>query len=90
MKLTYEDKVQIYELRKQGESFGQLSNQFRINISNLRYMIFCYDKKAGTQLCAPTLCFIHILTNFYFSFFLKSGNSSYLESSKTKALSSGI
>ncbi|MBF7093687.1 transposase, partial [Streptococcus gordonii] len=24
MKLTYEDKVQIYELRKQGESFRQL------------------------------------------------------------------
>ena len=28
MKLTYEDKVQIYELRKQGESFKRLSNQF--------------------------------------------------------------
>ncbi|WP_156671948.1 hypothetical protein [Streptococcus parasanguinis] len=28
MKLTYEDKVQIYELRKQGESFRRLSNQF--------------------------------------------------------------
>ncbi|MFS9298209.1 transposase, partial [Streptococcus oralis subsp. dentisani] len=24
MKLTYEDKVQIYELRKQGYSFNQL------------------------------------------------------------------
>ena len=24
MKLTYEDKVQIYELRKQGQSFKQL------------------------------------------------------------------
>ncbi|MFS9211613.1 transposase, partial [Streptococcus mitis] len=24
MKLTYEDKVQIYELRKQGQSFNQL------------------------------------------------------------------
>ena len=39
MKLTYEDKVQIYELRKKGESFRQLSNQFEINISNLQYMI---------------------------------------------------
>ena len=39
MKLTYEDKVQIYELRKKGESFRQLSNQFGINISNLQYMI---------------------------------------------------
>ena len=43
MKLTYEDKVQIYELRKQGESFRQLSNQFGINISNLRYMIKLID-----------------------------------------------
>ena len=39
MKLTYEDKVQIYELREKGESFRQLSNQFGINISTLQYMI---------------------------------------------------
>ncbi|ETE42917.1 fucose isomerase, partial [Streptococcus thermophilus TH1436] len=32
MKLTYEDKVQIYELRKQGESFKRLSNQFGVNV----------------------------------------------------------
>ena len=44
MKLTYEDKVQIYELRKKGESFRQLSNQFGINISNLRYMIKLIDR----------------------------------------------
>ena len=44
MKLTYEDKVQIYELRKQGESFKRLSNQFGINISNLRYMIKLIDR----------------------------------------------
>ena len=44
MKLTYEDKVQIYELRKQGESFRQLSNQFGINISNLRYKIKLIDR----------------------------------------------
>ena len=44
MKLTYEDKIQIYELRKQGESFRQLSNQFGINISNLRYMIKLIDR----------------------------------------------
>ena len=27
MKLTYEDKVQIYELRKQGQTFNQLSKR---------------------------------------------------------------
>ncbi|WP_152904352.1 IS3 family transposase [Streptococcus pseudopneumoniae] len=43
MKLTYEDKIQIYELRKQGQSFKQLSNQFGINISNLKYMIKLID-----------------------------------------------
>ncbi|VTY24190.1 Helix-turn-helix domain protein [uncultured Streptococcus sp.] len=44
MKLTYEDKVQIYELREKGESFRQLSNQFGINISNLQYMIKLIDR----------------------------------------------
>ena len=39
MKLTYDDKVQIYELRKQGESFKLLSNQFGVNVSGLKYMV---------------------------------------------------
>ena len=43
MKLTYKDKVQIYELRKQGYSLEQLSNKFGINNSNLRYMIKLID-----------------------------------------------
>ena len=44
MKLTYEDKVRIYELRKQGISLKQFSNKFRINISNLSYMIKLMDR----------------------------------------------
>ena len=44
MKLTYKDKVQIYELRKQGQSFKQLSKRFGINISNLQYMIKLIDR----------------------------------------------
>ena len=62
MKLTYEDKVQIYELRKQGETFRQLSNQFGINISNLQYMIKLIDrygieiaKKVKNRYCFPKL-----------------------------------
>ena len=39
MKLTYEDKVQIYELRKQGESFKRLSKRFGVDASGLRYMM---------------------------------------------------
>ena len=44
MKLTYDDKVQIYELRKQGYSIEKLSNKFGINNSNLRYMIKLMDR----------------------------------------------
>lgn len=39
MKLTYEDKVQIYELRKQGQSFNQLSKKFGVDVSVIRYMM---------------------------------------------------
>ncbi|PRT67123.1 IS3 family transposase [Streptococcus anginosus] len=44
MKLTYDDKVQIYELRKQGRSFKELSNIFGIKITNLQYMIKLIDR----------------------------------------------
>ncbi len=39
MKLNYEDKVQIYELRKQGQSFKKLSKRFGVDISDLKYMM---------------------------------------------------
>ena len=38
IKLTYEDKVQIYELRKHGQTFNQLSKRFGVDASGLRYM----------------------------------------------------
>ena len=38
MKLTYEDKVQIYELRNQGQTFNQLSKRFGVDASGLKYM----------------------------------------------------
>ena len=44
MKLSYEDKVQIYGLRKQGYSLEKLSNKFGINNSNIRYMIKLIDR----------------------------------------------
>ena len=62
MKLTYEDKIQIYILRKQGRSFKELSNIFGINIPNLRYMIKlidCYGiefvKKGKNRYYSPEL-----------------------------------
>ena len=44
MKLTYEDKVQIYELKKQGESIKQLSNKFGVNVFGLKYMLRLTDR----------------------------------------------
>ena len=44
MKLTYKGKVQIYELRKQGQSFKRLSNQFGVNVSGLKYMVKLIDR----------------------------------------------
>ena len=44
MKLNYEDKVQIYELRKQGISLKRLSEKYGINLSNLRYLIQLIDR----------------------------------------------
>ena len=44
MKLSYEDKVQIYELIKQGLSFNQLSKRFGVDVSGLRYMIHLIDR----------------------------------------------
>ena len=62
MKLTYEDKVQIYELRKQGESFKRLSNQFGLNFSGLKYMVKLIDhyginiiKKGKNRYYSPKL-----------------------------------
>ena len=44
MKLNYEDKVQIYELRKQGQSIKQLSKRFGVDVSGLKYMMKLIDR----------------------------------------------
>ena len=44
MKLNYEDKVQIYELRKQGQTFKQLSKRFGVEVSGLKYMMKLIDR----------------------------------------------
>ena len=51
MKLIYyNDKVKIYELRKQGYGLEKLSNKFGINNSNLRYMIKLIDRYYSPEL----------------------------------------
>ena len=62
MKLTYEDKVQIYELRKQGVSYARLADTFGINARNLVYMIKLIDRY-GLEIVLNTVfqgvrCFI--------------------------------
>ena len=39
MKLGYEDKVQIYELRQQGQTSNRVSKRFGVDTSELRYMM---------------------------------------------------
>lgn len=62
MKLSYEDKLTIYDLRKQGLSWSQLSQQYNVQISNLRYMVKLMDRygvdvaKKGKNTCySPAL-----------------------------------
>jgi IS3-spn1, transposase len=62
MKLSYKDKVHIYELRKQGQSFKQLSKRFGVDIAGLKYMVTlidCYGieivKKGKNRYCSPEL-----------------------------------
>ena len=44
MKLTYEDKVRIYELRKQGISLKRLSEKYGMNLSKLKYLVRLIDR----------------------------------------------
>ena len=44
MKLSYKDKLEIYELRKNGMSWPWISQQYDVNISNLTYMIKLMDQ----------------------------------------------
>ncbi|EFW88740.1 transposase [Streptococcus equinus] len=44
MKLTYEDKLEIYQLRKQGMSWPQLGQTYDVNPRNLRCMVKLMDR----------------------------------------------
>ena len=43
MKLSYEDKVQIYTLRQSGQSIRQLSQQYQVNPSIIKYLVRLID-----------------------------------------------
>ena len=43
-KLTKEDKIEIYERRKKGETFSSLAKAFNIHESNIRYLTSLLEK----------------------------------------------
>ena len=44
IKLTYEDKIQIYQLRKQGFSLKNLSKIYNVTVRNLDYLVQFIDR----------------------------------------------
>ena len=44
MKLTYEDKIQIYQLRKQSFSLKNLSKIYNVTVRNLDYLVQFIDR----------------------------------------------
>ncbi|SEF22674.1 hypothetical protein SAMN04487839_11716 [Streptococcus gallolyticus] len=53
MKLSYEDKVKIYEMRKSGVTRSQIHDQFGVNTNNLRYM-FRLIERHGIEIIKKT------------------------------------
>ena len=41
-KLTYEDRVEIYNKRKNGTSAINLSKQYRIHVNKINYLIYFF------------------------------------------------
>ena len=44
MKLSYEDKLEIYQLRQDGFSWSYISRKYGVCLSNLKYMVRLMDK----------------------------------------------
>ena len=44
MKLTYEDKIEIYQLRKQGETLKNLSRKYDIDVAHIEYLVRLIDR----------------------------------------------
>lgn len=51
MKLSYEDKVEIYRLRQSGWTWPKISQTFNINKYNLRYMVRLIDIHGLESVC---------------------------------------
>ena len=43
-KLSYEDKIKIYQKRKEGTTLSDLSKQYQVNVSVIKYLVRLIDK----------------------------------------------
>ena len=50
MKLVAENKIEIYRLKKKGYLYKELAKKFKINISNMKYMVKLVDLHGETVL----------------------------------------
>ena len=41
-KLSYDDKIEIYNERKNGKTFSYLSTKYNIRIDNIKYFLILY------------------------------------------------
>ncbi|MGT2743936.1 IS3 family transposase, partial [Streptococcus phocae subsp. phocae] len=44
MKLSYENKLELYALRKNGVSWSQISETYDVSLSTLKYLIKLMDR----------------------------------------------
>ena len=59
MKLTDENKIEMYRLNKEGYSYKELSKKFKIDPSNVRYMVKLADIHGETVLIKGKNNIIH-------------------------------
>ena len=50
MKLTDENRIEMYRLKKEGYSYKELSKKFEIDPSNVKYMVKLADLHGETVL----------------------------------------
>ena len=64
IKLTDKNKIEIYRLNKEEYSYKELSKKFKINLSNVKYMVKLADLHGETVL-------IKKKSTFYTRYFIK-------------------
>ena len=59
MKLIDENKIEVYRLNKEGYSYKKLSKKFKINLSDVKYIIRLADLHGETVLIKGKTLTIH-------------------------------